>query len=59
MCTTSMYMPVTDDDTVMSRIVREVDGKLPATNEDLGLLGDRAIICPLTKAAIFLFLSSI
>jgi hypothetical protein len=44
-----MCMHVIDDGAVMSRIVREVYGDLPEINEVPGLLGEIAIICPLTK----------
>jgi hypothetical protein len=42
-----MCMYVTDDEAGMSKIVIEVYGNLPKTNNDPEFLADRAIICPL------------
>jgi hypothetical protein len=43
----SMCMSVTDDEAVMSRVVREVYGDLPDTNNDTEFLEDGSIIYPL------------
>jgi hypothetical protein len=40
----SMCMSVTDDEAGMSKIVREVYGYLPDTNDDPDFLADRAIL---------------
>jgi hypothetical protein len=40
-------MSVTDDEAVVSKIVREINGDLPETHVDPVFLVDRVIICPL------------
>jgi hypothetical protein len=42
----SMCISVTDDEAGISKLVRDVCGGLPETNEDQDFLADRAILCP-------------